>query len=276
MIDADFQYLAGFLKSTSGHVLSVDKAYLIESRLQPVARRYELSTIGELIARLKLPSAVELRRQVVEAMTINETSFFRDTKPFELFRTIVVPALLQARASSRRLRVWCAASSSGQEPYSLAMMLADDPRLQGWHVEILGTDIDTAILAKASAARYSKFEVQRGLPVQMLLKHFTKVSEDSWELAQAIRNKVTFRQFNLLDDFGSLGVFDAVFCRNVLIYFDPPTKSSILERIHRRLAPDGYLFLGGAETVLGLTGQFAPHAGHRGLYEKSRINAQAA
>ena len=275
MIDADFQYLANFLKGASGLVLSPDKAYLVESRLQPLARKYGLATLTELIARLKVPPSTELRREIVEAMTINETSFFRDTRPFEILRNTVLPALLTARSQRRHLRIWCAAASSGQEPYSVALTLHDDPRLQGWRIELVATDIDTVILEKASAGRYSKFEVQRGLPIQTLLKHFTKISEDSWELNASVRNKVTFRQANLLEDFSILGTFDVILCRNVLIYFDPATKAAILNRMHRQLADDGSLFLGGAETVLGITNRFALSPGQRGLYTKAAPAAAA-
>jgi len=205
-------------------------------------------------------------RDIVEAMTTNESFFFRDIKPFDQFKTFVLPQLLRVRAATRSLRIWSAACSSGQEPYSLAMILTEmRAQLAGWRIEIVATDLSTEILDKAQAGLYTQFEVQRGLPIQLLVKYF-KQSGDRWQIDEAIRKMVQFRTFNLLDDMGPLGRFDVVFCRNVLIYFDQPTKSAVLGRVARQLAPDGYLYLGGAETVLGITDRFAPVPDNRGIY----------
>jgi chemotaxis protein methyltransferase CheR len=262
----DFDFVAALLKERSGLVLTRDKAYLLESRLLPVARKWNHASLDQLAAALRARSSADLLRDVIEAMTTNESFFFRDIKPFDQFRTFVLPQLLATRAATRTLRIWSAACSSGQEPYSLAMILDQEKaRLVNWRVEILATDLSTEILDKAKAGSYTQFEVQRGLPIQLLLKYF-KQHGDRWEVDPALRSAVQFRQFNLLDDPASLGRFDVIFCRNVLIYFDQPTKSVILERLARILAPDGFLYLGGAETVLGLTDKLQPAADNRGIY----------
>jgi chemotaxis protein methyltransferase CheR len=276
MIASDFEFLAGFLKTSSGLTLTPDKAYLIESRLQPIAAKHGKGDVAGLITALRSLPSGDLRRDIIEAMTTNETSFFRDTKPFDIFKTEVLTKLIAARSTKKSLRIWCAAASSGQEPYSIAIMLKEDQRLAGWKVELVATDIDTTILAKASAGRYSKFEVQRGMPIQLLMKHFTKLNDDTWEVKPEVRSMVQFRQLNLLEDFSSIGTVDVVFCRNVLIYFDAATKGQVLEKTARRMTDDGYLFLGGAETVLGVSNAFEPSSGHRGLYVKPQRIARAA
>ncbi len=266
MTPFDYDYLRKLLKERSGLVLSADKQYLVESRLLPVARRVGVSGLGELIQKLKDPASESLVVDVVEAMTTNESLFFRDKIPFEHFRDTIMPAFLTARAQQRRIRIWCAAASTGQEPYSLAMCLKEmGAQLAGWRIEILATDLSLEVLEKAGAGIYSQFEVQRGLPIQMLVKYFTQVGE-MWQIAPEIRAMIQYRPFNLLHDFAQLGSFDAVFCRNVLIYFDQPTKIEVLERMERIIAPDGYLVLGAAETVVGLTNSFKPIADRRALY----------
>ena len=266
MTPLDYEYLRKLLKERSGLVLSADKQYLVESRLLPVARKAGLASLVDLVAKLKTPGATALINDVVEAMTTNESFFFRDKVPFDLFRDDIMPSLLAARASQKRIRIWCAAASTGQEPYSLAMCLKEmSAKLAGWRIEILGTDISTEVLEKAKAGIYSQFEVQRGLPIQLLVKHFTQVGE-MWQISPEIRAMVQYRSLNLLQDFASLGTFDAVFCRNVLIYFDQDTKIGVLDRIARLMEADSYLVLGAAETVVGLTEAFRPMADKRGLY----------
>jgi len=261
-----FTGLATFLRSNSGLILAPDKAYLVNSRLAPIAEQYACKTIDDLIRKLLAGPSGALKKDVIEAMTTNETSFFRDAVPFENFKNLVLPELLERRKSRRSLRILCAAASSGQEPYSLAMILAENSaRLTGWQTEILGVDLDTKILKRAQDAVYTQFEVQRGLPVQMLMKYFDR-ADQSWRLKQVIRDMVKFRSCNLLEPFGELGQFDVIFCRNVLIYFDTATKRGVMERLANQLAPDGFLFLGGAETVLDITKRFAPAAGQRGVY----------
>jgi chemotaxis protein methyltransferase CheR len=199
-------------------------------------------------------------------MTTNESFFFRDKIPFDHFRDTIMPSLIAARARERRIRIWCAAASTGQEPYSLAMCLKDmKDKIAGWRIEIVGTDLSTEVLEKAKAGLYSQFEVQRGLPIQMLVKHFAQVGE-MWQIAADIRAMVQYRPLNLLGEFSHLGAFDLVFCRNVLIYFDQQTKVDLLDRLAQVTAADGYLMLGAAETVVGLTDSFTTVPDKRGLY----------
>jgi chemotaxis protein methyltransferase CheR len=266
MTPLEYDYIRKLLKQRSGLVLSADKQYLVESRLLPLVRRAGLSGLPALVQKLKEPNAEPLIVDVVEAMMINESFFFRDKAPFEHFRDTIMPALLGTRAAQRRIRIWCAATSTGQEPYSLAMTLKEMSKvLSGWRVDILATDISADVLEKAKAGIYSQFEVQRGLPIQLLVKYFTQVGE-TWQVAPEIRAMVTFRPLNLLHDFVQLGTFDVIFCRNVLIYFDQETKINVLDRLARQLDRDGYLVLGAAETVVGLTDSFRPLAERRGLY----------
>ncbi|MGE3476382.1 MAG: protein-glutamate O-methyltransferase CheR [Rhodospirillaceae bacterium] len=261
-----FATVASFLKAQSGLALTPDKAYLLNGRLQPVAEQHGCKSVAELVAKLNGAAPAQLKQDVVEAMTTNETSFFRDTTPFEIFKTHVLSQLMERRKVRRSLRILCAAASSGQEPYSLAMLMAENAaRLAGWRTQILAVDLDTKILKRAEAGIYTQFEVQRGLPVQMLMKYFEQCP-GGWKAKPEIRSMVQFQRCNLLEPFSHLGEFDVIFCRNVLIYFDTPTKRHVLDRLANQLAPDGFLFLGGAETVLDITTSFAPSAGHRGLY----------
>jgi chemotaxis protein methyltransferase CheR len=266
---ADYEFLRKLLKDRSGLDLSADKQYLVESRLVPLARRAGVPGLPELVQKLKSGGGEALTAEVVEAMTTNETFFFRDKVPFDHLRQTILPDLLQARANRRSLRIWCAASSTGQEPYSIAMCLKEfGSTLAGWRIEILATDLSQAVLEKSKAGIFSQFEVQRGLPIQLLVKHFSQTGE-LWQLNADIRGMVQHRQLNLLQDFSHLGAFDVIFCRNVLIYFDQDTKSNIFGRLARVLEPDGYLLLGAAETVVGLTDAFKPCPERRGLYRSS-------
>jgi chemotaxis protein methyltransferase CheR len=266
MAPLDYEFIRRLLKTRSGLVLSAEKHYLVESRLLPLARKHGLGNLTGLVAKLRGPGAEPLIVEVVEAMTTNESFFFRDKLPFEHFRDTVMPSLLQARTSSRRIRIWCAAAATGQEPYSLAIALKEMGReLHGWRIEIVATDLSTEVLEKARSGIYSQFEVQRGLPVTMLIKYFAQVGE-TWQIAPELRGMVKFMPLNLLDSFAYLGHFDVVLCRNVLIYFDQSTKIGVLERIADVTAPDGFLMLGGAETVVGLTDRFRPVPDKRGMY----------
>jgi chemotaxis protein methyltransferase CheR len=266
MTPLDYDFLRKLVKERSGLVLSADKQYLVESRLLPVARRAGLASLSDLVQQLKGANAQALATEVVEAMMTNESFFFRDKLPFEHFRDTVIPTLVAARAAQRRIRIWCAAASTGQEPYSLAMSLKEmAPLVAGWRIDILATDLSNEVLEKAKAGIYSQFEVQRGLPIQLLIKYFTQIGE-TWQIAPEIRSMVQFRSFNLLNEFAGMGMFDIVFCRNVLIYFDQQTKIGILDRMARVVERDGYLVLGAAETVVGLTDSFKPVTDRRGLY----------
>jgi chemotaxis protein methyltransferase CheR len=272
---SDYDYLRKLLKERSGLMLSADKQYLVESRLLPIARRIGVPQLADLVVKLKAPGAEPLTVDVVEAMTTNESFFYRDKVPFDQFREVVVPSLIKARAAQRRIRIWCAAASTGQEPYSLAMILKEMAvPLAGWRTEIIATDISNEVLEKARAGLYSQFEVQRGLPIQMLMKYFTQAGE-TWQISPEIKAMVQYRPLNLLADFGHLGKFDVVFCRNVLIYFDQETKIGVFERLARVTETDGYLVLGAAETVVGLTEVFKPLADRRGLYVPNTAPAKA-
>ena len=266
MTPLDYEYLRKLLKERSGLDLSSDKQYLVESRLIPLARRIGLPGISDLVQKMKAGSAEALTADVVEAMTTNETFFFRDKIPFDHLRETMLPALLQARAGRRPLRIWCAASSTGQEPYSIAMCLKEfGAALSGWRIEILATDLSQGVLEKSKSGLFSQFEVQRGLPIQLLVKYFTQVGE-LWQVNADIRAMVQHRQLNLLQDFAHLGTFDVIFCRNVLIYFDQDTKTGIFERLAKMVEPDGFMVLGAAESVVGISDAFKPHADRRGLY----------
>jgi len=263
-MSAGFAAIAEVLKARSGLVVGPDKLYLLETRLAPIIKREKLRDLSELSTRLRPGSPLE--RDVVEAMTTNESLFFRDTKPFESIRKTVLPRLHAARPAGAPLRIWSAAASTGQEAYSIAMVVAElAAAMPGRRVEIVGTDIAREPLDRARAGLYSQFEIQRGLPMQMLVKHFAK-EDGQWRIKPALRDAVSFREWNLLSDLKPLGSFDIVFCRNVLIYFDPPTKRRVLDAVAKQMPADGVLFLGGAETVLGLTEAFKPVPGENGTY----------
>jgi len=273
MNSQDFEFLAKLLKEKSGLMLTPDKVYLLESRLTPLSRKRGMDSLDALIQKMRSSSDAGLIKDVTEAMTTNESFFFRDNTPFDIFKDQVLPAMEKARPN-KRLRIWCAAASTGQEPYSLAILLKDNwAKWQNWNIEIVGTDICTQVLEKAKSGTYSQFEVQRGLPIQTLIKHF-KQEGDVWRLNEDVRRMVTFRPFNLLGSFAALGSFDIIYCRNVLIYFDRPTKKEVLERMQATLAKDGTLFLGAAETVLGITDKLRPIRGFRGMYVSTDGNAE--
>lgn len=275
MTPPDYEYLRKLLKDHSGLDLSADKQYLIESRLLPLSRKCGLPGISELVQKMKAGSS-PLIAQVVEAMTTNETFFFRDKVPFEHFRDSIMPEIMKARANRKSIRIWCAAGSTGQEPYSLAMSLKEmGAALAGWRVEIVATDLSQEVLEKSKAGIYSQFEVQRGLPIQLLVKHF-KQNGEFWQISADVRAMVQHRQLNLLHDFSQLGVFDIIFCRNVLIYFDQDTKINVFGRLAKSMEQDGFLVLGAAETVVGLTDVFKPFPDKRGLYRPTGERAAMA
>jgi chemotaxis protein methyltransferase CheR len=263
----DFDLYKDLLKEKSGLTLTPDKSYLLDSRLTPVARKWNFANLEAMTMAMHGVPSANLIKDVVEAMTTNETSFFRDSKPFDQFRDVILPHLMKTR-TGKRVRIWCAASSTGQEPYSLAMLIKEQAaKMPGWTFEIVATDIDTTVLESAKKGEYSQFEVQRGLPIQMLMKYFEQKG-DRWSLKQDIRSMVQFKYFNLLEPMAALGKFDVVFCRNVLIYFDRETKAKVLQNMAGALPEDGFVFLGGAETVLGVTDAFKPMENTRGIYIK--------
>lgn len=260
-----FDEVAILVKARSGLDLGPEKVYLVDTRLAAIARRLGVRGYAALVPQLRTDRA--LQDEVVEALTTNETLFFRDTKPFDHLRTVALPRLHAHRPPGMPLRIWSAAASTGQEAYSLAMMVSEmGPALKGRAVQILGTDLARAPLARAREGIYSPFEVQRGLPPRMLIKYFTR-SPDGWQIIKPIRDMAEFREWNLLRDPSPLGRFDVVFCRNVLIYFDAPTKARVLDMLASRLAPGGLLYLGGAETINGLGGAFRAVAGEHFVFE---------
>jgi chemotaxis protein methyltransferase CheR len=276
MTEADFNFLRSLLHQRSGLSLSPEKRYLAESRLGILCRRRGIDGLETLIQRLRPGSDTALENAVIEAMTTNETLFFRDQTPFELFRNVILPEKLATNAASRSLRIWCAAVSTGQEAYSLAMILDEmTAQLAGWKITIVGTDISGDVLERARTGIYSQFEIQRGLPIQRLLRHFQQVGE-KWQVSERLRSMVELKQHNLLDPSGHLGHFDVIFCRNVLIYFDLPTKAKVLGALATRLAPEGIVILGAAETVIGISSTIVPDRQHRGLYrDRHSAHAQA-
>ena len=251
MRPVDFDYVRNFVRAQAAIVLEPGKEYLVESRLLVLARKENLKGIDELVEKLRANPRDELHRRVIDAMTTNETSFFRDRQPFERFRTDLVPELIPARRALRRLRVWSAACSTGQEAFSLAMIIHDHfPELQTWDVRIVGTDVNAQVVERAKAARYSQVDVSRGLPVSSLVRHFKRVGLD-WEASAELRALCSFRVASLLEQMGQ-GPFDIVFLRNVLIYFAPETRALVLRRVRAAMAPDGWLLLGAAEAAAGI------------------------
>lgn len=261
---ADFTVVAELVRVRSGIVLGADKMYLVETRLEAVLRQRRLASLAELVSRLRLGADQALVAEVVDAMTTNETLFFRDRKPFDHMTQQVLPAHLANGPNAPPLRVWSAAASSGQEAYSIAMT-ALEAGLAARSVQILGTDISQAQLHRARAGVYSEFEVQRGVPARSLANYFRK-TDAGWRVADAVRGMVEFRHWNLLDDPRPLGQFNVVFCRNVLIYFDLETKRRVLQGIWSRMSPGGLLYLGGSETVLGVSDRFVPCLGAHQVY----------
>ncbi|MFN8651629.1 MAG: protein-glutamate O-methyltransferase CheR [Gemmatimonadales bacterium] len=253
---ADFQFVSTLVRQRSAIVLEPEKAYLLEARLSPLARNEGFASIDAMVAQMRAQPYNGLHRKVVEAMTTNETSFFRDLHPFEALKTVVIPEVLKHRQADRKLNIWCAASSSGQEPYTIAMTLMDHfPQLAGWQVKILATDISGEMIQRSKAGRYGQIEVNRGLPANLLVKYFEKKGME-WVVKPEVQRLTEFRELNLIEPWGTLPPMDVVFLRNVLIYFDVDTKRAILNNVRKVLQPWGYLFLGGAETTINLGDTF--------------------
>lgn len=266
MTPAEFTYISGILKQRSGLALTEDKLYLLESRLKPLAREKGYETLSQLVAYMRANNSEELLRQITEAMTTNETMFFRDNKPFLRLKEAFLPTMLP-KLTNKKLKILSAACSSGQEPYSLAMLFDEEKsKMNGCTYEITATDLDTQILKKAQEGLFTQFEVQRGLPIQMLVKNFEQKEGNQWQIKSHLKANINFRQYNLLDTKTVLGRFDLIFCRNVLIYFDEPTKRAVLERLASWLEPHGLLLLGSAETVIGITDKLKPLMGEPGIF----------
>lgn len=247
---ADFMFVSDLVRREAAIVLGPGKEYLVEARLLPVARQAGKASVGELLAAVQQRMDRASIQDIVDALTTNETSWFRDREPFTALTESVLPELIQARAATRRLRVWSAACSSGQEPYSLAITMQQFLPA-GWTYEIVGTDISTEMISRAEAGAFSQVEVNRGLPANLLVHHFERQGAH-WRVSQALRRSVTFQRMNLAQPLPSMVPFDIVFLRNILIYFDVQTKRSVLRNVGKLLRPDGWLFLGAAETTIGV------------------------
>lgn len=256
LTQSDFDFVRHLVRDQAAIVLEQEKNYLVEARLASLALREGLGSVPELLGRLRRRTDESLTAKVVEAMTTTETYFFRDHKPFEALRREILPALAAARADTRRVRIWSAACSSGQEPYSLAMVVHEFfAAMPGWDIQILATDINKEVLAQASGGCYGPLEVNRGLPASLLVRYFHECGSQ-WQITDEIKRLVKFDVLNLTKAWPPLPPMDVIFLRNVMIYFDLPTKQQILKRVSRVLQPDGYLFLGGAETTLNVDDAF--------------------
>lgn len=261
MSPEDYRYITDFLLETTGLSLGENKEYLLEARLVPLAQSHGLNGIEDLVLSLRSNFDPALKQDVMEAMTTNESSFFRDRRPFDELKNTILPELIAERKTSRKLRIWCAAASHGQEPYSIVMTLREHfPELEDWTIQIVATDLCTKALKRAEEGVYSQFEVQRGLPVQLLMKYFEQC-EQGWKIKPEAGVGIQWKQLNLLEDFRHLSMFDIVFCRNVLIYFKPELKKNILNRISDQMNSSGVLLLGAAETVLGISDNYSKMAG---------------
>jgi chemotaxis protein methyltransferase CheR len=270
MTEQDFEHFSRLLHARSGFVLTPEKDYLVRGRLDPVARAAGLADSTELLARLRRENPEPLIERCVEAMAIHESSFFRDASPFRHLAETVLPKLVAETREARPLRIWCAACSSGQEPYSVAIVLKElASQMAGRRAEILATDLSDPILRKAQSGLYSDFEARRGLSPERLARWF-KPEGRGWQVSPDLQQMITFRSHNLLNGAVSLGKFDIIFCRNVLIYFDVERKRRLLEDMARALVPGGALFLGSAETVIGVTDRFDPVPGASGLHRHGK------
>jgi len=264
----EFKFLSDILYKRSGLTLTEEKIYLIESRLMPIARAQGLVDIPQLCNVLKTKATEPLLVEITEAMTTNESSFFRDIKPYEHLRNVLLPMQMQRLAAGKSMRIWSAACSTGQEPYSIAMCLAEDAaKMPGWKFDIVASDLAKKVVDKAREGIYSQFEAQRGLPIQMLVKYFASRPDTSWQIKEHIRAMVQFQTHNLLEDYTRLGKFDIIFCRNVLIYFDDKTKGQVTERMARTLSKGGVLLLGSTESLVDPGKLFEPVADVRGGYK---------
>lgn len=252
----DFDFICDFIRREAAIVLEKGKEYLVESRLLTLARKEGIASVDILIQQVRSAPKGPLARKVIDAMTTNETSFFRDIHPFETLKKTIIPELMAKRGADKQFNIWCGAASTGQEIYSMLMMISEHhPELLTWNFKFIGTDLCQEVLAKAKAGRFNQLEVNRGLPANLLVKYFTRIGSD-WEVRADLRARVDFKEMNLVKDWLPLPPADLVMLRNVLIYFDVETKKAILGKIRRLLRPGGYLFLGGAETTFNIDDAF--------------------
>lgn len=272
----DFAALQELLLNRCGMALTSDKLYLVASRLGPVAQKLGMRSVIELMTALRERPRDDMIQAVIEAMVTHESLFFRDDKPFDYLAKVALPELIRARGDRKTIRIWSAACSSGQEAYSIAMLIVEQfPQVAGWNWEVVGTDISSAIVLKARSGVFSAFEVKRGLSEERLTRHFRRIEGGNFAVADPIRRLVRFDTHNLLESGARLGVFDIVFCRNVLIYFDAPTKTKALDLIARQMAHDGTLFLGSADNLTGVTNKFAAAGQERGVFRPAMAQTSA-
>lgn len=265
MTQENFQWLQTMLRNQAGLNIGEDKGYLLKSRLGPLVASQGLQTLDDLVDMVRRGDQ-RMGKEIIESMVTHETFFFRDTNMYERINDYVIPHFARERADVRTIRIWCAACSHGQEPYSIAMLIHENRhRMPNWRVEILGTDISDSAIARARRGSYSQFEVQRGLSSKRLVSYFHKEG-DEWIINDNIKSMVQYRTFNLLKDSSHLGMFDLILLRNVLIYFDADTKKQVLSSVIRRMHSDGILCLGGAETIIGYSEQLKSVPEHRGFY----------
>ena len=264
--DSSSRILAGLLEARTGQQLTMSRRWRIETALSSLLRERGIATLDELITILVMGKEPSLSQQVVEALLNNETYFFRDRAPFDLLQRHALPELARMRQKAKRIRIWSAGCSTGQETYSLAMMFAEEPqKWLGWTIDILGTDVSTACVDRARAGAYTQFEVQRGLGINQMIKWFEECP-DGWRAVEPLRKPLRFQVHNLLEPPPHPGDFDIVLCRNVLLYLNPEKKSVAFERLAAAMAPDGWLMLGAGETVIGQTTKLGADIDARGLY----------
>jgi len=278
--DSSSRILAGLLEARTGQQLTLSRRWRIETALSALMRERGISTLDELITILVMGKEPNLSQQVVEALLNNETYFFRDRAPFDVLQRYALPELAQRREKSKRLRIWSAGCSTGQEVYSLSMLFAEEPdKWRGWTIDILGTDVSTLCIDRARAGSYSQFEVQRGLAIGQMIKWFEECA-DGWRAVEELRKPVRFQVHNLLEPAPHPGGFDIVLCRNVLLYLSPDKKALGFERLAGAMAEDGWLMLGAGETVIGQTGKLGSDVNARGLYrlvgDGSRVEKRQA
>jgi chemotaxis protein methyltransferase CheR len=274
MQPADLNFLIELLYKRSGLSLTADKQYLLDSRLTPIARANGCGNLSELVRLLRQSPSESLLVEITEAMTTNESSFFRDGKPFEHLKQTILPQLRESITARKNMRIWSAACSTGQEPYSIAITLQEEEaKAPGWRYEITATDLAQKVLNKAKEGIYTQFEAQRGMPIQLLLKYFTQVQDTGWQVKENVRNMINFKQHNLLDSPPLAGTFDIILCRNVLIYFDEQTKSDAIDRLAKSLSPTGYLIIGSTESLTDNNQQLTQCEGLRGIYQLKDNNA---
>ncbi len=267
----EFATIAEIIQKRSGLMLTMDKIYLLETRLTPFARRRGMTDYKLLVRDVLANPNDAIVTEIIEAMMTSETYFFRDKTPFSSLDEDFLPKFRKQNVADKKLRIWCAACSTGQEPYSLAMMFKEKAaEWHGWSIEILATDISELPLARARAGVYTQFEIQRGLPINLLMKYFTQV-EENWQISPEIISTIKFKKFNLLDSMSSLGCFDVIMCRNVLIYFNQAGKIKVLEALERQLSRNGTLVLGASEAIFGLLPTLQPSPDLRGFYMRSDV-----